>query len=500
MKLRLWERSRTKALAPNDPWDLSSPVLHWGSEPWTVRESVEGLLVLGRTGSGKTSGPGRLVATSMLRAGYGGLVLCAKADEAALWRGYCRDTNRLADLIELCPEGPWRFNPLAYELSRPGVRHTENMVRLFTTLLELAERDGGQGTKADSEPYWRLSVRQLIRNFVGLLIQARGTVTFSDLYRAIMSAPQSVEEVASKAWQDSSLCFRLLREAEQRLKTESDSREFELIADYVLGELPKLASRTRSIIVSTFTSQIDVMQRGLLFDLFGRDTTITPEATEQGKILVVNVSVKEHGEIGTIANVLMKYALQRSIERRDIRKSPRPVFLFADECQHFLTSYDQMHQTTCRSAKVATVMLSQNISNFYAALGGGDKGRVETDSLVANLSTRIFCANGDAVTNEWAATQIGRTRKLFMNSSSSAPTDDWFQTVTGVGGGGQSNAGMNEQMAFEVEPSVFTTLRTGGPTNGGLIDAILYQSGRRFSDSGRTWIPVTFSQAPRSPG
>lgn len=499
MRLSLWPRSRIGQRRADSlhPWDLSAPLLHWAPGiPWTVRDSVEGLLCLGRTGSGKTTGTGRLVAYSMLRAGYAGLVLVAKRDEVELWRDLCRRTNRLDDLVVITPGGPWRFNPLSYELQRPGAGagHCENIVNMFCTILELADRDSGQGGKQDGEAYWRQAFRQLVRNFTGLLLLATGSVTVNDLYRAVMSAASSLEEVASKAWQETSFCCRLLKLAQERAASPEQLHDLSLIADYILAELPNLSPRTRSVITSTFTSQIDVMQRGVLYQLFGRDTTVTPESIEQGKVVVVGLPVKEYGQVGIIANALMKYAFQRSIERRDVTRSPRPVFLYADEAQHFVTSYDQMFQTTCHSAKVATVLLSQNISNFYAALGGGDKGRAETDSLVGNLNTKLFHANGDAVTNEWAATQIGRTRKLFMNSSSSSPANDWFETISGQGQQGQTSAGMSEQMAFEVEPSEFTTLRTGGPANRGLIDAIMYQSGRRFASTGRTWTPVMFKQ------
>src|SRR5260221_13636981 len=52
----------------------------------TLTDAKTGVLITGKTGSGKTSGPGRLFAKAYLRAGFGGLVLCAKADEPALWR------------------------------------------------------------------------------------------------------------------------------------------------------------------------------------------------------------------------------------------------------------------------------------------------------------------------------------------------------------------------------------------------------------------------------
>src|SRR6516225_6228977 len=51
-----------------------------------LSDAFAGTFVSGRTGSGKTSGPGRLLAKRFLRANFGGLVLCQKNDEPDLWQ------------------------------------------------------------------------------------------------------------------------------------------------------------------------------------------------------------------------------------------------------------------------------------------------------------------------------------------------------------------------------------------------------------------------------
>ena len=53
---------------------------------FTVRDSFNGVHVYGAIGSGKTSGSGRALAGAYLRAGYGGIVLCAKPEECELWQ------------------------------------------------------------------------------------------------------------------------------------------------------------------------------------------------------------------------------------------------------------------------------------------------------------------------------------------------------------------------------------------------------------------------------
>jgi type IV secretory pathway TraG/TraD family ATPase VirD4 len=464
-------------------WDLDRALVSFSRpDHFTVRDACQGMLILGATGSGKSSGSGRLFLLSYLTAGFGGIVLTAKTDDRALMEGYCRKAGRLRDLRVFSPSQPWRFNFLDYELNRggPGAGITNNIVYLFCEVLQIADRQHGQGGR-EGEAYWRQATRQLLRNSIDLLIMARGTISVPDLYQVVISAPTSTAQVNSPDWQKSSFCYRCLLDADAQNKNPMQARDFQIVADFFTLEFATLSERTRSVIVSTFTSMIDVINRGILRELFCGETNITPEDIERGTILVIDLPVKEYGEVGQFAQVLWKVSFQRAIERRNLALNQRPVFLFADEAQYVITAGDMQFQTTCRSSRVATVYLTQNISNVYAALGGGDHGKAQADSLFANLTTKIFHANGDPVTNEWAASLIGRSRQYRMNWSSGQQG--------GMGDDGQTSMGMTEQIDFEVQPQRFTTLRTYRP-----VEGIMFQGGRRFHMSGKTWLPLQFDQ------
>src|SRR2546423_836882 len=98
--------------------DLSTPLLHFGKTPWTIGHACEGTLVLGATGSGKTSGSGKYLAHAFLRAGFGGLVLCAKPDEKARWLAYAKACGRSHSVIVMDGSCRERFNFLDYALLR----------------------------------------------------------------------------------------------------------------------------------------------------------------------------------------------------------------------------------------------------------------------------------------------------------------------------------------------------------------------------------------------
>lgn len=479
-------------------WNIDEPLFHFSTgDPWTPRHAFEGFLGVGSTGAGKSSGSARCLALSMLRAGWGGLVLTAKSEERRVWKQYCRETGRSEDLIVFGSDSPWRFNAVNHELLRAGsgAGLTENVLHLLMTILEASDAHSPDGGQREGEAYWRKAMLQLLRNSIDLLSTARGEMSVHDLYRIVISAPQSTAEFTSKEWQASSFCFASLKEADARPKSPRQALDFEMVADYFCKEFPALSEKTRSIIVSSFTSLVDVLNRGILRELLCTTTNIAPQDAERGSILLIDLPVKEFGIVGSIAQVIWKYSFQRSIERRNVRKSPRPVFLFADEAQNFLTSYDMQFLTTCRAARVASVLLTQNVANVYAALGGNEKGRVEGASIFGNLGTKIFHANSEAQTNEFAATLIGRSRVLLSSGNHSRAEEDVFASMTGIRPLGQMSTGYSETFEFEVQPSEFARLRTGGPANGGVIDAIVFQSGRRFGQSNRNWAKVTFQQA-----
>src|ERR1700761_7008852 len=108
--------------------DAERPPFH----PLTVLRRFEGgaafrwvhalahILVMGSTGSGKTSAIGRFIALGMLAAFAGGVVLCSKPEEVHLWRMLMRMVGREDDLIVVDDQGGWCFNVLDWEAERAG--------------------------------------------------------------------------------------------------------------------------------------------------------------------------------------------------------------------------------------------------------------------------------------------------------------------------------------------------------------------------------------------
>ena len=145
-----------------------------------------------------------------------------------------------------------------------------------------------------------------------------------------------------------------------------------MIADYWLHEHPSTDTRTRSNVIADYTGLLDAFLRGKIYDIFCRNTTVSPDDILAGKIVVVALPVAAYHEVGRYAAAIWKYLLQRASQRRklDHPETIRPSFIWADEAQYFSSPTDQIFQTVARSYRIGTVFLTQNLPNYYVEFGG----------------------------------------------------------------------------------------------------------------------------------
>src|SRR5579884_970475 len=63
-------------------------------QAFRLADATTGVCVFGATGSGKTSGPAKHLAMGYLAADFGGIVLCAKAEERRQWEEWAEAAGR----------------------------------------------------------------------------------------------------------------------------------------------------------------------------------------------------------------------------------------------------------------------------------------------------------------------------------------------------------------------------------------------------------------------
>jgi hypothetical protein len=499
---KLFQRNFSRQVAAALPEFHPQTVLRnlGDGDVFRLEAALTGLLVTGATGSGKSSGPGKFFALAYLAAGFGGIVLCTKKEERHQWERWAAEAGRTDDLVVINADGNWRFNFLRWEAERSGEGggFTMNIVNLLVTIAGAIAGGGGpdaEGGNNGSEKFWMDALQHLCTNLVDLPVLAGIEVTLPLLRSIVNSAPLSAAQAADPKWESESDCAAILRAADEATAKSEDPEaraDYDECYAYWKKDFPNLSEKTRSIVVLMLSMLIRPLITRPLRKLFSADTNITPEDTFNGKVLVIDLPTQEHLLIGKIANHIWKFAFQTAVLRRTPPKEGflRPVFLYSDEFQSFVTPNDAIYQSVCRSAGGCSVFLTQSLENLRRVLKSDDA----VNALCGNLQLKIWCQN-TGPTNKWASEIIGeRWQKISSTNVGQSRNEAIVQTEQHT----HHNAGVSraEQRRFYVEPASIATLRKGGALNQFCVDAVLFNGGQLFFN-GKEYVPykfVTFNQ------
>lgn len=538
---------------------MEAPLLSLSPLPedvWRLGDAFEGTAIFGRSGSGKTSGSGQALAKAFLRNGMGGIVLCAKPDEADNWERYAAETGRSASVIRFDGSGRYRFNFLEYEMQRdnipPDVLAT-NLVSTLQSVVEVATRATGMGAGREGDAFWQKSSRMFLTMAVDLLYAATGRVRLAELVDLINSAPQSRAEMQDESWRQGSFFAQTMRDFYATGGAYPPPIEdVKRLDQFWRRTFPNMTEKTRSNVVTTLMTDLDPLLRGQMRKIFSTETNVVPELTHDGAVILLDFPLKQWNETGVLAQMIFKYLWMRATERREITPESRPVFMWADECQLFLSAYDMEFQSTARSSRACTVLLTQNLPSFYSRIGG-EHAEHTVNAMMGNLRTKIFHNNDCTTTNQWATDLIGKEtvwRASFNRnegwsadhssgwsegqsssrstgissgasksySATSSPDSRGSFSISygsnigdNMGGstsreqgrsGGQSEGqsggrsyGLQEQRDYAVEPHEFATqLLTGGKENGYAVTGVMVLPGRYFRRNGKHWMQIAFPQ------
>ena len=510
--------------------DMDAPLVMLDYEhAFTLRNAFEGVQIFGGIGSGKTSGSGRTLAHAFLRAGFGGLVLCAKIDEAPNWLTYAEECGREKSVILFNEETGWRFNFLDYAMLTN--KTTEGAVDVLMNVLKVANGDAVESSS--KEKFWDNSMRQLVSHCIDVLYSAYGTVNLMELGEFVQSAAQSLDEGASEHWGATSFhsqTFDKLANDPVHPLHEQDQR---VIKNYFY-KWARQDHKLRSNIETTLTTALRFFEKGALRELFTTHSNLVPEMTHAGAIIIVDLPEHTWGEAGITAQHILKYAWQRAAMRRVPDADERPIFLWGDESHYFISSYDATFQSTARSYRAATVYMTQAINSYKDAIGGANAHDTAM-ALLGNLRTHIFHQTNSPDTQKYAADMVGKglvwrenegegisegrsvgdshgtstgtstgsthhsgssggsTGEQFLfglakgrqvgwndaqtsgsGSSKSSSFNDTKTTTSGKNRGTSRNRGRSQQKDYLLDPSYFrTALRTGGAPNDNVVDGVV---------------------------
>jgi hypothetical protein len=479
-------RDVTRSASPS--FDLDTIVLEWlPGVRFSARDLVAGgVLLLGRSGSGKTSSSGHLLGRRVVGLPTsGGLIIAAKSEDREMWSRVFARAGRSQDLLVFGPNEPPRFNMLDY--ARQLSDDPRNIVHCLQTLAEsLRGFENRPGT--DQEQFWQLqNERALYAAVVIVRLAHGGKVSAPDLQTFISEAAMSPEQISDAKWV-AGTHSQWLDAAHRAPKSEIEQHDFDLAVEYWLGAYPSMAEKTRSCVVAGVMGLLHVFNTGMVRQLASGNTTVTPDDTLAGRWVLVDMSPAEWGVAGNLICAGWKYLTQRAVLKRRNCAGAGVHTIWADEAHLHVNSFDATYLAQCRSRRGCMVMLTQSLPGLYAAMSEGS-GEHQTHSLLSNFGHVVVHAV-DPVSAEWAVKKLGRQRETFLGGSVHPDTDAYDELF----GTPRVTGSYSEHYEPVLQDGVFMNgLRTGGPKNGFVCDAIVIRSGEPFS-SGANWLRCAFRQ------
>jgi hypothetical protein len=498
---------------PQQPWheeilDQELYTIPETNEAITWADSLESTLILGGTGSGKTSAIAKYVGKAMLAKGFGMVIFCVKKEERERWETYIQETGRTNDKIVFNKQSGLQFNFLQHEIQRQGEGRGD-IINIINVLMNLSKQTRvyqGGGSLKNEEEFWDNAIRRLITRVLMLLVLSNEEVSIYNMrkmvsehfdhqevnrYLKLTRTMVAGEDIDIEEKEEAKEEFRDWKESSFFLKAldtvvKLDTEDAEIVKTYWLKDFVKLAERTKSTILESFFGMVEpFISSTVLKEQFskGLSEELIPEnIIYNKKILIVDYAVKELGISSIFASIIYKNVFQAACERRNIRQenNPKPVGLFIDEYQNYCNPIqDSLFQSTARSSWVSCVYVTQNINNLFFVMGS-DQPEARAKSFLSNLNLKYLANNSDSVTNSWVSEMIGK---------------EWIDVASFSDEGDRGiKKSVSYQYHHKVNPDFFTTLKTGRAKNNFKVQCVVFKSGRLWGVKKQNYTLVEFSQ------
>jgi hypothetical protein len=484
--LRRRRRAGKRSLTPGRSAFLDRPILDLGGIPFTGKMATEGMFVCAELGWGKTFLVFQRVLKAYLHAGMGGYDLGAKSEDLETVRRLFRALGMEHKLVVIGPRHNHRINCFeALASIAPPDCIEEEIIGFFTSLLEIESRSASKSSGEDTKFF--ISHGQRLLGAILICLRLAGEpITAANIYRFLVSLPQTSAQLTDAGWQERSYANQCIGKAFNARKSPRDAADYENASLYLLRELASLNDRTKTGIISTVSAMLSKLLRGWMAEIWSSTTTVRIQDVFDGMWLYFDTSPLEYGEYGVYSLVMAKHLAQRGILRRRIDAGSRAVAIMGDEWQSIFVTADRDYQAVCRSQLGATWAATQNLTGLYSVLGGGPAAEAQAQSWMALFGAKVFGANTDWASNTYASQLCGMGLEALMsgNTSSDKQTTVWDALKGNV----NSSAGFNEQYQPVVRPEHFVRLRKPEPPHMEAEAVVI--SPRLQQMTGRHWAQV----------
>lgn len=359
-----------------------------------------GFLIVGDTGSGKSTCVGFPWLYEFLDKGLGGLVLSVDGSYVPFCRKAMADCGREDDLIVIEPGGEWAVNLL----NDPAISSTDLAGWLFMVMSNLD--DGKRG----GEAFWEKAGIAYTRTLLEILRLHAGYVTLDALYKLNNDA-ELRDELLSELYGDDD-ADEAERTRIEHLRTFFE-KEWAQYPPNLKGSIPAMLNTLaapfdgEAVLQKTFCPPPDF--EGPLFEGFNSGLL------NQGKVVVLSMPLRRYPTTGRVIATLLKLQFQQAVLRRAEPGQPpveRPCFQMIDEAQNYVSATrndgDAAYLGESRKGQPINVYMSQSIDSFYDAFGDNERA---AKVFFNNLRTKIFLSQEGEESQEICAKLCGKSEQ-----------------------------------------------------------------------------------------
>lgn len=378
------------------------------------------MLVLGPTGSGKTSQvliP--MINQDVMTPGHGVTVIEPKGDLAekvyAMAEHYGREAVYFNPTHANCPY----FNPLFGDEDEV----LENMATTFKML------------NPDSPQFFQDMNETLIKNAIKVLKRLYGNkATMLDLSTLVSNSEGKGKIMVNN--------FLRMKAATPDIGRENAEISHWFLNEY-FNERAKTYEHTSGLRSQIYKITSNVHLRRVLNPPNGENDVDFVKVIEEGKILAISTAQGELRDLGKFLGYFIILNFQSAVFKRPGNEDTRrPHFLYIDEFQTYSNPGFADMLTQGRSYRVASHLATQN--RALMAMGGGRDGKNFVELVSTNARNIVLFPGCNAIDTEYYSKEFGeievvKERKgiskkkfslLFMGSPMGHPTESLAQELT----------------------------------------------------------------------
>ncbi|GAB6073619.1 hypothetical protein JCM15786_02760 [Nautilia lithotrophica] len=368
------------------------------------------ILILGETGSGKTTGVINPILHERIKLEHGIILYDFKGHYHKTVKYFAKKERRLKDVVVIGPKWGENTNLLSY--------FNENSLNAFLHVLI---------KHSEQNKFWEDAAINLATGIINIIEVIGNKLQYDKSLRTLLKLASSKSEIKNLLKQSEQHLIDYMQKNIENLQTNPliTDKLFQLKKGieqikFVIGDNLKIETGERTTLDSIIPSLTAPLSNIATKEFLNKGEFDILDEANKGKIICIDVSSFSENEIAAL-----NLAVFANVKKRFIIEK-RPVSIFIDEAQKILNEKFELPVDILRESQIDVILATQSISNIKKAIG-----HIQTETLLANLTTKVYLkgidkpelSKGEYMIND----KKGKLKNLFVNNNELEEIEEEYQ-------------------------------------------------------------------------